>query len=314
MTDNKAIERILRELTKPILGVIGDAYLISTGVNHTFLVNTNTAEYYVKLMTRKPLDLIEQQRYLKSQMVYQKLHEKGVPSINVLHADAEPRQFNAVTIYGMMIMEKAPGQPLDTLWESWCEEQKIEFARSFAKFLQSVHSVEFPNFGRYDPSGDNTASWVSYIKNNLERDIKRLTSHGTIPEELLSKAQSFIESHLSELQYDHVPKLIHGDLWAGNVIYDTQTDEYVLVDWEWSIGGDPVKDLLWVDEVFYGDKDKPRIFYETYLIHDENIDIKRRCLNILSSIETCSIGWVFHNPSKDSFEHQAKLIRKSILG
>jgi len=314
VTDNRVIERILRELAEPILGVIVGIHLVSTDVNQTFLVKTNTAQYYVKLMTRKPLDLIEQQRYLKSQMVYQKLHKKGVQSVNVLHADAEPRQFENVTIYGMMIMEKIPGQPLDTLWESWSEEQKIEFARSFAKFLKSVHSVEFPNFGRYDPSGDNTASWVSYIRNTLERDIKRLTSHGTMPKELLSQAQSFIESHLSELQYDYTPKLIHGDLWSGNVIYNTQTDEYVLVDWEWSIGGDPVKDLLWIDEIFYGDKDKTRIFYETYLIHDENIGIKRRCLNILSSIETCSIGWVFHNPSKDFFEDQAKLIRKSILG
>ncbi|MHA2501375.1 MAG: phosphotransferase [Candidatus Kariarchaeaceae archaeon] len=282
-------------------------------VNHSFYVREGDRDLVVKLISRPPLTPVEQRRFLKTKDIYDKLAKRNLYSVPVDYADDITRTYGDSSIYGVLILEKIEGQPLDDIWDSLSVDHKEAFVIEFADYMKSVHTVEFPGYGEIDV--ENTSyfgSWKDYVLETARKEGSKLVERKTFSEELVNESVKFIEDHIDEIHYQERPVLIHNDLWSGNVVWNE--DQFYLLDWEWSIAGDPVKDFLWIDGFFGEDKSMSSQFVNNYGMIDPNLSIKKRCLSILAGMETCATGWVFHNPSRESFDYQAGLIRKQLDG
>ncbi len=105
-----------------------------------------------------------------------------------------------------------------------------EAARHVITYLQAVHQLTGPGFGRLnDPSA---ASWGDYLRGRLVSYQDALARHGL--HEAADAADALAHSPLPE---PAAPHLLHNDPEAGNFLLGAT--ETAGLDWELAIYGDP---------------------------------------------------------------------------
>lgn len=315
MISHEEVSTLIRQITDQSVEITGE---IGSEVNHTYYVTIGNYECVAKIMSRKPLSQVEKNRFLKTKLLLDLVHKQGVPVPQVIHADNTTRELEGITVSGMLILERLPGKSLDVIWESLGMEQKRDFTIIFAQMLKKIHKVEFEKFGDLDPENAENGfrTWQDYILGTTQRAYDKLISQNVMDVDLLHQAVDFIQDNLSLWAYTGPSRLIHNDIWRAN--FFRSANEYYLLDWEWSFRGDPFYDFLWIESEMFRDEPQELIdlFYEKYGIDhrtDQN-QIKKRCLSVFASLCGCAFGFIYHNPSEESYRWQEKLIRQSITG
>ncbi len=173
---------------------------------------------------------------------------EGVPAPRVLLADFS-REAADVDVIAMDLI---PGTPWDTVVDSMPRESNELAHEQVGAILASLHAVTAPRFGypaRNFELGGHT--WPEFIDALMATVVADAEAWGVDiePERLLSAVAKGREA-LAEIT---TPRLIHNDLWHGNVLLDPATGHVNgVVDFERALFADPLWDFVGAESMLTG--------------------------------------------------------------
>ncbi|MBN1667879.1 MAG: aminoglycoside phosphotransferase family protein [Anaerolineales bacterium] len=141
-----------------------------------------------------------------------------------------------------MFTEQLQGQALDTLQPHLSQAAKDEIEAQLGSLMAAMHQVTNPAFGYFGAGpGAGSPTWraafTAFVA-ALLADGEALQVEG-IP---YLEIQGLVTRYGSCLEAIRTPRLVHWDLWAGNVFVRPAGESYQvegLIDWERTFWGDP---------------------------------------------------------------------------
>ncbi|WP_342422946.1 aminoglycoside phosphotransferase family protein [Paenibacillus sp. FSL E2-0178] len=155
-------------------------------------------------------------------------------------------------------MEKIEGEPYSDVKESLSPEQRSSIEYELGRYQRLINEIKGPVFGLFgaDPAGGGMA-WRETFKAmllNVLQDAVRLDA--ALPASLPEIEQA-LGRYLPALDAVTQPRLVHWDLWNGNIF--VQDGRIVsIIDWERAMWGDV---LL---EYYFRHFENSEAFYEGY--------------------------------------------------
>ncbi|NOU81824.1 phosphotransferase [Paenibacillus sp. LMG 31459] len=155
-------------------------------------------------------------------------------------------------------MEKIEGEPYSDVKESLSPEQRSSIEYELGQYQRLINEIKGPVFGLFgaDPAGGGMA-WRETFKAmllNVLQDAVRLDA--ALPASLPEIEQA-LGRYLPALDAVTQPRLVHWDLWNGNIF--VQDGRIVsIIDWERAMWGDV---LL---EYYFRHFENSEAFYEGY--------------------------------------------------
>ena len=169
----------------------------------------------------------------------------GVPVPEILAYDNERRLLPS----DFFIMKLLPGSPLHKIRQQIAPEQQVEIERSLGRMAYEMSQITHDVFGYWSQPQQPGVSWRKTFLEMVDwviADGKAIDVKLPIPYEDL---YTLIERHFDALDEVTTPRLVHWDIWDGNVFVDPQTWQITgLIDFERVLWADP---LL---EAFFGDR------------------------------------------------------------
>ena len=265
-------------------------------INLIYKFQSDGEDYILKLMIRKPLDDIEHHRFEK---LSDYISGEKIPE--VVYRDSIIRDISGNKIYAVVIMKKMKGESLN--WDK--VDNKSTLTEQIAQIVKYVHSIEFDQI---DIIGGGK-NWNEFILENAGKSVKLLVNRKQMDEQILKKGMKFIKDNYNSWKYEGRLKLIHDDLWTDNLLVNGG-DLVGVIDWEWSIAGDPVYDLCGIDkEVFNNDYELIKLFYSKLdIVRDDRFNMKIRIYTIFQNLNGAAFGWLHHNPSEERFKQVESII------
>lgn len=163
----------------------------------------------------------------------------GVPSPRVLLSDFSRN----VAEVDAVVMSMVPGVPWDTVGSSMSEHANAHAWHQVGEIMAAMQSVVGPRFGY--PAGEfalSAATWAGFVDALVAATIADAEAWGIDiePERLLAGVDA-VRPYLDEVTE---PRLVHNDLWPGNVLLDPVTGTvHGVVDFERALFGDRLQDL-----------------------------------------------------------------------
>jgi len=138
-------------------------------------------------------------------------------------------------------MTYIPGVSLWNVRETITLEERAELDRTIGRHLRAMNEITGPAFGMLAPSMPNHASWTPAFTELFEMllaDRERRAIELPISSGDARAAVAAVADALDEVSE---PRLVHWDLWDGNVLIDPTTHRLTgLLDFERALWGDPL--------------------------------------------------------------------------
>lgn len=155
-------------------------------------------------------------------------------------------------------MEKIEGQPYNEVKESLTEEQRYSIEYELGQYQRRINAIEGPAFGLFGKEPDwSILTWRESFRSmllNLLQDAVRLEARLPASQQ---EIEQVLELYLPALDEVTQPRLVHWDLWNGNIF--VQDGVIVsIIDWERAMWGDV---LL---EYYFRHFENSAAFYEGY--------------------------------------------------
>ncbi|MBB6670536.1 phosphotransferase family protein [Cohnella nanjingensis] len=156
------------------------------------------------------------------------------------------------------VMEKVAGQPYNMIKEDMTQEQRAAIETAIGRFNRRINEIRGERFGFFhgaDPAA--TASWPAAfgaMMRALLADGRRLGVQLPAP---YASIEAEVERRLPLLAEVTEPRLVHWDLWSGNVLV---ADGRIagIIDWERALWGDPLM------EYYFRRFERSEAFYSGY--------------------------------------------------
>ena len=137
-------------------------------------------------------------------------------------------------------MEKIIGQPYNEIKEELTLNQRAVIETELGRYCRIINEIRGDHFGLFNLSpGAEVTTWrdtFTYLMTSLLDDARRLEAKMPIPLEII---ESEIMNRLHVMDSVTEPRLVHWDLWDGNVfVRDGRI--VALIDWERALWGDPL--------------------------------------------------------------------------
>ncbi len=170
----------------------------------------------------------------------------GVPVPNILAYDTSRRLLPS----DFFMMTMLPGCPLHKIRKEIPSEQQAEIERNLGRMAYEMSQITGEAFGYWSQPQQPGATWRAtflemvdgVIQDGKDKDVKL-----PLPYEDL---YALMERHFDALDEVITPRLVHWDIWDGNVFVDPQTCQITgLIDFERVLWGDPLM------EAFFGSRD-----------------------------------------------------------
>lgn len=137
-------------------------------------------------------------------------------------------------------MEKIVGQPYNEIKEELSLQQRISIEEELGRYSRLINEIPGERFGLFSAStlvkGNSWREVFKHLIINLLEDARRLKAEMPIP---LENVEAEIISRLHVMDVVTEPRLIHWDLWDGNV-FVREGRIVALIDWERALWGDPL--------------------------------------------------------------------------
>lgn len=192
----------------------------------------------------------------------------GVPAPRVLAAQLDgtdrgapdpgigPDAPKALPPVQAIAMEWIPGTPWDTCVETMPAQARDAAWARVGEIMAALHTVTDTSFG-YPALGFalGARDWPTAFTAIVESALADAESWGVdVEADRVRAALGVAGWALADVT---VPRLVHNDLWFGNVLLDPASGEvYGVVDFERALFGDPLQDFCGSDSMNTGELDK----------------------------------------------------------
>ena len=139
-------------------------------------------------------------------------------------------------------MEKLPGRSVGSLGDTLTREERRRIDRRVGELNRRINRIQAPAFGLPGQPAYQGTEWYPVFRRMVElgvsdaaaRDIDLKISTGELFEKLEKDQEIFQEVR--------IPRLLHWDLWEGNVFVENG-EVTGLIDWERSLWADPLMEV-----------------------------------------------------------------------
>lgn len=160
----------------------------------------------------------------------------GVPCSRVLRCDVSRR----VVDRDFMIVEFIPSVAMSRA--ELTEERRERLYFQMGRYLAKLHEVTGSGFGFVSRmcAGTSFATWAEALISEARDIAGRLAARGGLRAEEAAAVLAEFERNRALLDEVRVPRLLHADLWEGNVLLDEDTLEIAaIIDGDRAVFGDP---------------------------------------------------------------------------
>ena len=142
------------------------------------------------------------------------------------------------------IMAFVAGLPFHKLRASLSQKDQQRIVRKIGAFLAEMNAISGPAFGYFTPASPRFEEWRSafdfmlagVLADGQEMSVELPLQYDTLLD-LLSRSYPALDEVQS-------PRLVHWDLWDGNVFVDPTTAQITgIIDFERSLWGDPLMEV-----------------------------------------------------------------------
>ncbi|MBY9078380.1 aminoglycoside phosphotransferase family protein [Paenibacillus sp. HN-1] len=247
MTKSKLNEEQIREITADVFGAGNGAAEIEelTGGYFNAAYRVLLADGRETILKISPADDTETMTYergiMRTEVETLKLaREKGLAPVPEVYAYNTGRR---VVPNDYFFMEKVRGIPFNEIREGMSPEARGDVERQLGRYNRQINDMVGSRFGLYhDPFGRTPGTWreafTGMIGDVLD-DAVRLKAPMPIGRGELERG---IEELLPALDAVKEPRLVHWDLWEGNVFVENGKIT-ALIDWERALWGDPLMEF-----------------------------------------------------------------------
>ncbi|GAA0068639.1 hypothetical protein UT300003_01620 [Clostridium sardiniense] len=244
--------RIYGELSKEELSKIVENYfgigtkfkakLISGGLfNTTYHIEIFKDKQQVILrvgpINRNLLLPFENNLMKGEEYVYKLCIDNEIPCSKILLCDTEKKIINR----DYMIVDYIDSKVLYDVKVSKDIEDRLY--NEVGEYISKLHNITSKKFGRvYDISkGDGFDLWSEYLIDEISELNDRIREFDIFDYKQLELFKSCIYKYKEILDEVKIPHLVHGDLWAGNILVEEINDNYniaAIIDADRAIFGD----------------------------------------------------------------------------
>ncbi|MEK5493579.1 aminoglycoside phosphotransferase family protein [Paenibacillus sp. FSL R7-0297] len=155
-------------------------------------------------------------------------------------------------------MEKVAGEPYSDVKESLSAEQRASIEYELGRYQRLINEIKGSAFGLFSGGAASAgASWRETFRTmmgNVLQDARRLNAVLPVSEAEIEQA---LERYLPALDEVTQPRLVHWDLWNGNIF--VQDGMIVsIIDWERALWGDVLQ------EYYFRHFENSEAFFEGY--------------------------------------------------
>ena len=298
MNDKSALfrtepEEKLREAARKYLGEeLTDARLLSGGLfNTTYRLETQNRKVILRLgPVNRHLLLPYEQNLMKAEGdILKLLKSRGIPTSEILALD------DSRTLFDRDVMVVACLEAKSMSMVELSKDTEKALCREAGRLTAMIHSItanELPAvpdkpFGRYANvvSGNGCATWKEAILLELQQWKTMAEGTALFDGDELRRIEHVFHSRSALLDAITEPRLVHADLWYGNILVDEAGNLAAVID---------------ADRAFFGDIDYE--FATGWMISDsflegygEKLDespdalMRRRLYKLLLNLEDCYI-------------------------
>ena len=250
--ETKPVSALYRELTEEELARIASSALntkllshrlLSGGLfNTTYFLETadcGKAVLRVGPVNRHLLMPFEHSLMEAEAEVYRLLAGHNIPASEILAMDTS----KALIGRDFMIVKYIPGTAMSQL--NLSPEDKSRISRDVGEATAKMHRIASPKFGRVAAvkNGGGYDRWSECFRGELTDWEKVGAPSGIFSEQELGEVRSLFQSAAPYLDEIREPRLVHTDLWLGNVLArtDGEKPEFgAIIDADRAIWGDPM--------------------------------------------------------------------------
>lgn len=271
--------------------LVGEIISLSGGdINDSYLINTTTGEYILKIIDS--VNYAKNYQVEKNELIYslelsekiaRLMAESNIPAITALEHDKQPITIinnEILLIYPFIHAKPTAPQEINT--------HKIQ---EIAKILSKIHTLDL----KYEPALKKWSLASDLVSKILEQKIWNyllLANLSLSVNKLVYGLDEFIQSIYSSLKQDILTSsdliLTHNDLKPKNVLW-ADNKEFFIIDWE-AAGYMPIATdyldtmLSWclesTDEKLILNPTKAKLFRESYGTEPQLIVIDAKSINI----------------------------------
>lgn len=242
--------------------------------------------------------------------VYEQCNKISVPCSKVLVCDTT----KSIIDRDYMIVEYIESIPLSS--SAIDKEEKGELYSQVGGHIKKLHSITNSGFGRvsYVMEGKSYGTWYEYLIAEVDDIASRLQNLGSFTQEEVENIKSVYKKNKALLNEVTIPKLVHCDLWEGNILVEKKDDKYkvaAIIDSDRAIFGDVDFEFAseWmINDDFMKGYNASNSVYESAFVRDQ---IKKKLYLIIYALIDSYVGLAQYNNQelyKDNREKVMKLV------
>ena len=241
-------DKELRMCSRTYLGEeLRSARLLDGGLfNTTYRLETATRSTILRLgpVNREYLLPYERRLMEAEQLAGALLHSHEIPTSTILAVDCSKRLLDR----DIMVVDCLPGVSLSTIEVSADKSREINFLTgTLTKKLHGITAGELPQpfsrpYGRIGSvvAGYGGASWSEALRIEVQLWRQQAETIDLFTKEEFDRFEGIFRQFSALFDAGcQSPRLVHADLWAGNLLVDAEGKLLALIDCDRAIFGDP---------------------------------------------------------------------------
>lgn len=155
-------------------------------------------------------------------------------------------------------MEKVEGQPYNEIKDSLTPEQQSSIEHEVGRYQRIINEIKGPAFGLFGKTpADSGRTWRETFRSILLDVVQDAVRLGAQLPASLTEFEQVLEHYLPALDEVTQPRLVHWDLWNGNIFVQNGT-VVSIIDWERAMWGDVLQ------EYYFRHFENSAAFHEGY--------------------------------------------------
>ena len=265
-------------------------FLISTGVKYVLRLGPINRQ----LLLPYELNLMNGEKYF-----YELCAKEHIPFSKIIVCETDKLLIDR----DYMIVEYIDSSSLSEISMSGKDKDKLY--RDVGKYTENLHHISGTKFGRLSElvNGNGFDKWSEFLISENNQLAVSVQQAGVFTSCDVYKVKEILLQYSEVLDEISVPKLVHADLWEGNVLISSQNDNYdvaAIIDGDRALFGDIDYDFAsgWmINEAFL-------VGYGTSISTDNHSLIRKQIYSMMIHLTDTYVWKVEYNNEENSLSNR----------